>query len=127
MKEKEKRRGNRISVSLSDGSVQRLNRYAGSESKQSPPATVAAYLVERALDELEQKGMIPKDGDNVEIPQEDFNQIIEFVKLLTGDRTDRQGVSFVLLGELLGIEAAKLNDLYSMIIRCREEIHHEKR
>ncbi len=116
----EEKRSNRISVSLDDGTVDLLFRYAKGV-KNSKPATVAAYLLASRLDDLNQMGEIPENPDMVEMEAQDFSQIVEYIKLLLGDRTSRQGISFVLLGEILEIDPQRLQNLHNLIAHCTEK------
>jgi hypothetical protein len=119
-------RSPRVTVSLPEGSIDKLDRYAGvMKTKQ---ASAAAYLLQTKLDEMERAGEIPRQNDS-RISQEDFEQFKEFVSLLLGDaqgaakgeRTERVlGVNFVVLGELLGVEAERLSELYQFVKDCRE-------
>lgn len=114
----EYKRPARIPISLSPGSGEKLERYSRFVSKDRL-ATTAAFLLQQKLDELDAAGEIPED--DVVLSRQDFDQIVKFVKLLVGDRTKRNGISFVLLGSLLGIESGKLSELHSVLEKCRQE------
>lgn len=110
-------RSPRVTVSLPEGSIDKLDRYANvMKTKQ---ASAAAYLLQSKLDEMERNGEIPRQN-LAGISEEEFNQFKEFISLLLGDRTERNGVSFVLLGQLLGLEAERISELYQLVKDCRE-------
>lgn len=116
----EEKRPPRISVSLSQGSSEQLERYAKLVQKDKV-ATVAAYLLQEKLDELEASGKIPE----ALISKDDFEQVVKFVKLLLGEY-ERNGISFALLGDLLGVEPSKLNDLHNFLEECRKNHKHSE-
>jgi hypothetical protein len=117
----EYKRSPRIPIALAPGSGEKLERYSALVQKDKV-ATTAAYLLQQKLDELDERGAIPDDES---LPKQDFEQIVQFLKLLTGDRTERNGISFVLLGEILGIDSGKLSDLHNLVNECREHKHSE--
>jgi len=47
-----------------------------------------------------------------------IDQLRKFIQLLIGDR-DRNGISYVLLGQTLGIDPEKLHELYLLVQECR--------
>ncbi|MGI2909227.1 ribbon-helix-helix domain-containing protein [Tolypothrix sp. VBCCA 56010] len=47
-----------------------------------------------------------------------IDQLKKFLQLLTGDR-ERNGISYVLLGQTLGIDPEKLHELYVLVEECR--------
>jgi len=49
-----------------------------------------------------------------------IDQITKFIALLLGER-ERDGVSYVLLGQTLSIDPEKLHDLYQLVQQCRSE------
>ncbi len=51
---------------------------------------------------------------------EDIEQIGEFIRLLLGER-ERDNLSLVEVGEILGINPDKLADLYLFIEECRDK------
>ncbi|MGI8504620.1 MAG: hypothetical protein ACR2LR_26345 [Hassallia sp.] len=54
------------------------------------------------------------------ISADDTDQFKKFVALLLGER-ERNGVSFVLLGQALDIDPEKLHELYLLVQECRKE------
>ncbi|HYX17875.1 MAG TPA: hypothetical protein VE944_26650 [Nostoc sp.] len=58
------------------------------------------------------------------ISADDIDQFKKFIALLLGER-ERNGVSFVLLGQALDIDPEKLHELYMLVQQCRKE-HKQK-
>ncbi|RAM52084.1 MAG: hypothetical protein C6Y22_08260 [Hapalosiphonaceae cyanobacterium JJU2] len=58
------------------------------------------------------------------INTEDVDQIKKFFALLLG-KHERNGISFVLLGQALGFDPEELHQLYQLVQQCRSE-HHNK-
>lgn len=54
------------------------------------------------------------------ISADDLDQFKKFIALLLGER-ERNGVSFVLLGQALGIDPEKLHELYLLVQQCKQE------
>jgi hypothetical protein len=54
------------------------------------------------------------------ISAEDVDQIKKFFALLLG-KQEREGISFVLLGQALGFDPDKLHELYQLVQQCRAE------
>ncbi|MBA3920418.1 MAG: hypothetical protein H0X31_01395 [Nostocaceae cyanobacterium] len=109
-------RSPRVTVTLPEGSIDKLDRYAGAiKAKQ---ASAAAYLLQVKLDEMEKTGEIPQQK-LAGLTEQEFEQFKEFISLLLGDRTERNAVSFSLLGQLLKVEPERLSELYQLVIECR--------
>ncbi|BDA75961.1 hypothetical protein CAL7716_101270 (plasmid) [Calothrix sp. PCC 7716] len=107
----------RITIALPKGYIEKLQRYTEHVAKDEKQAPNASYLLQTKLDELESAGKIPPP-DTVVLNRDDFEEIKKFIKLLTG-KSDRNGISFAVLGELLDIDASELNNLYKLVNHCR--------
>ncbi|BDA75974.1 hypothetical protein CAL7716_101400 (plasmid) [Calothrix sp. PCC 7716] len=74
-------------------------------------------MLQAKLDELESSGKIPSTGTIV-LNRDEFEEIKKFIKLLTG-KSERNGISFAVVAELLEIDASELNNLYKLVKHCR--------
>jgi hypothetical protein len=63
-----------------------------------------------------------KSGKNTNgsISAEDADQIKKFISLLCGEH-ERNSISFVFVGQALGIDPEKLHELYQLVKQCRAE------
>ncbi len=120
----EEKRNPRIAVMLPPGDLEKLERYARIVKKDKQ-ASVAAYLLQQKIEELDSDGKIPPP-ETLVMCQEELDQVIKFIYLLIGS-SSRNGISFVLLGDLLGIDPGKLSDLHQMVDICRGEQIQKKR
>lgn len=111
-------RRKRIALSINRVTEDRLNRLAQFQGDR--PATIAYQLLATALQELDENGDIPENDDPVTLERSDLHQIKEFIRLLLGTRISRQGVSFSLVGHILGIKTEELSQLYEKVSRCNE-------
>lgn len=73
-------------------------------------------LIETLLEEVVSDRLSTTETISVD----DVDQIKKFIALLLGER-DRQGISFVLLGQALDIDPEKLHELYLLVQECRKE------
>lgn len=90
-------RNPRINLTLAESILSKLDRYA--ESRGSKPATEAAYLLTRILDDLEARGQIPQNTSP--LPAEDVQLLIDFLNYLI-DHFDHDGFSLSEISKLLG-------------------------
>ncbi len=116
-------RRKRIALSINRVTEDRLTRLAQFQGDR--PATIAYQLLANALQELDENGDIPENDDPVTLDRSDLRQIKEFIRLLSGSRLSRQGVSFSLVGHILGIKTEELSQLYEKIMQCNELIKRE--
>lgn len=107
----------RISVALPKGYLEKLQRFAQHIAKDEKQAPSASYLLQAKLDELESSGKIPP-ADTIVLTRDEFEEIKKFIKLLTG-KSERNGISFAVVAELLEIDASELNNLYKLVKHCR--------
>lgn len=121
--EKEQARRIRMAVSLNELTESRLKRYS-QYVVGDRPASVAFQILSSVLQELDEKGDIPEGLEPVMVERTDLNQIREYLKLLSGTRESRQGVSFAVVGKVLGMTPEELNDLYNLVCECREGAMH---
>lgn len=113
-------RRKRIALSINKVTEDRLTRLAQSQGDR--PASVAYQLLASALQEMDENGDIPDSSDPITLDRADLHQIKEYIRLLLGTRVSRQGVSFSLVGHILGIKTEELSNLYEKIAKCNELI-----
>jgi len=111
-------RSPRVTVTLPEGSIDKLDRYAG--AMKTKQASAAAYLLQVKLDDMEREGEIPQK-QLAKLTEQDFEQIKDFTSLLLGDHIERNRVSFALLGRLLEVEPERLSELYQLITEGRSK------
>lgn len=107
----------RINFGIDETSKEELEEWAKQEHRTV--SNLVEATVETALAERKKEKQSIKRNSSP-LTDEDFDLIKKFIALLCGER-DRNGVSFALLGETLGIETEKLHDLYQLVQKCRSE------
>ena len=105
----------RINFALPSNSKEALEQWAKEEHR------TVSNLVEALTEEALKTKQIRSSGST---SAEDLDLIKKFIGLLLGER-DRNGVSFVLLGQILDTDPEKLHELYQLVQQCRTE-HKEK-
>lgn len=108
----EKSQEPRISIALPEDVRQGLIRYS-KQVRGRPVGKTASELLEKMIDKLEAEGKIPPPN-SVFINEDDWEQVIGFIKLLAGQE-DRDNISFSVLGEILSIESELLNKIYNTV------------
>ncbi len=91
-----------------------LEDWAEREDRNSR-AQWAAVIIKRAI-EKDKAGEIVNGHMLDEI---EFEQIKKFLALLSGEH-DRNGISFSVIADCLGLDQDKLNELYLMVLSMRE-------
>ncbi|MGI2907929.1 ribbon-helix-helix domain-containing protein [Tolypothrix sp. VBCCA 56010] len=107
----------RINFGIEETSKEELEEWAKQEHRTV--SNLVEATVETALAQRRQGKENIKYNSSV-ITEDDFDQIKKFISLLCGDR-ERNGISFVLLGQALGFEPEKLHDLYQLVLQCRKD------
>ena len=92
-------RNPRINVGLPDGILGKLKRYA--QSRTDNPSAVAAYLLTRILDDLEEQGKIPPQPPSDITDTEALELLIGFLNSLIKSGT-HNGYSLAEIAEILG-------------------------
>jgi hypothetical protein len=108
----------RINFGISEESKEQLEQWAKDEHR------TVSNLVEAITEEALKTKRI--GGNQSPITIDDLDQIKKFIALLLGDR-ERNGVSFVLLGQALGFDPEKLHELYQLVQQCKAEKKPERR
>ena len=87
-----------------------LQEWADSENRSR------SNLIETLLEE------VVSDRDNLNnLPTHELiDQMRKFIDLLMGER-ERNGISYVLLGQALRVDSEKLHELYLLVQQCRKE------
>lgn len=116
-------RRKRIALSINKMTEDRLVRLAKFQGDR--PATIAYQLLANILQEMDENGDIPDTDDPITLDRSDLRQIKEFIRLLSGSRMSRQGVSFSLVGHILGINTEELSQLYEKVTHCNELIREQ--
>ncbi len=99
----------RINFALSDKSKEELEQWAKDEHRTV--SNLVQALTEEALKTKQIRSSASNGRDNLD-------QVKKFVALLMGER-NRDGVSFVLLGQALNIDPEKLHELYLLVQKYR--------
>ena len=95
------------SQTLADDLQARANKENRSRSN-----LIETLLTEMMSEELNAQSVLSVD---------DFaDQVKKYIALLMGER-DRNGISYVLLGEALGVDPEKLHELYLLVQQCKRE------
>lgn len=96
------------------------------QQQRRPIASMALYLLTRVIDEAKRTGeFVPTSRDaDISFTRDEIEQIQAYMKLLTGERAERDGISFQEVGELLGLEPEALKRHYEFVLNCR---NHELR
>lgn len=88
------------------------------ETWASDEGRTMSNLVERIVNEALAKRNQPPSG----LSKEDLiEQLTKFISLLMGEHP-RDGVSYVLIGQTIGIDPEKLHELYLLIQECRTQL-----
>lgn len=91
------------------------------QQQRRPVASMALYLLTRIIDEAKRTGeFVPASREtDISFTRDEIEQIQAYMKLLTGERTERDGISFQEVGELLGLEPEALKRHYEFVLNCR--------
>lgn len=98
-----------------------LSEWADGEKR--PLANLVSFLVEQTLRAKYPSKYPPPvrvDGTGTLPPEELVDQVKKFISLLLGER-DRNGISYVLLGQALGFDPEDLHNLYLLLKECKKE------
>ncbi|KYC35612.1 hypothetical protein WA1_07265 [Scytonema hofmannii PCC 7110] len=98
-----------VSIRLEHDEYEHLHEWAESEFRT--PSALAAIIIKKTLSDR---------GSSNLSTNELIDQIKKFLALLLGER-DRNGISYVLLGQTLGIDPEKLHQLFLLVQECRAE------
>jgi len=107
----------RINFGIDENSKEELEEWAKQEHRTV--SNLVEANIETALAERRLGKQNIKPSSSV-ITEDELDQIREFISLLSGDR-ERNGVSFVLLGQTLGFDPEQLYGLYQLVMECRKE------
>ncbi|MGG6264168.1 ribbon-helix-helix domain-containing protein [Leptolyngbya sp. AN03gr2] len=117
--------GKKFGITLPNGTYSELDRLA--KSRDDTAARLASFFVERAIAEARERGEIPPPDETVNEPDvsesESLAIVAEYIKLLTGERTERNGLSLAKLGKVLGINHHDLDALYKLVETCKQTDH----
>lgn len=109
----------KISLSLPSGLYKALAQWA--EKEDSNPTSLATDLLAALIRKEISEGRVSlEDAD----PNEDLEQMGEYVKLLMGLRS-RNGLSFAEIADITGLPSRKVEELYHLVEQCRKQ--HEPR
>lgn len=107
----------RINFGIDENSKRELEEWA--EQEHRTVSNLIESNIETALAQRKLGKQNIKPESSV-ITEDDLDQIKKFISLLCGDR-ERDGVSFVLLGQTLGFDPEKLYGLYQMLVECKKD------
>ena len=91
------------------------------QQQRRPIASMALYLLARIIEESRRTGeFVPTSrGEDISFTHDEVEQIQAYIKLIIGEREERDGISFQEVGELLGLEPESLKRHYEFVLNCR--------
>ncbi len=102
-----------VSLRLEPEEYEKLKEWAEGEFRT--PAALSAIIIKKTLSD---RGGQALEGG---LSNKDFiDQVQKFIALLLGER-DRNGISYVLLGQALGVDPEKLHELYLLVQQCQKD------
>ncbi|WP_026736100.1 hypothetical protein [Fischerella sp. PCC 9605] len=98
-----------VSLRLEPDEYEQLRSWAESEFRT--PSALSAIIIKKTLSSRSQPNLSANEL---------IDQFKKFIALLLGEHT-RNGISYVLLGQTLGIDPEKLHELYLLVQQYRTE------